>query len=93
MRRQLLRSTAFVRATRRLLKKDPALAEELYSALKLLKEDAFDPQLRSHKLKGRLAGSWACSAGYDIRIVFDLVKWEGEEAILLQAVGSHEEVY
>jgi len=59
----------------------------------MLAEDAFDVRLRSHKLKGPLAGLWACSAGFNLRIVFEFVKYEGVEAILLQSVGSHEEVY
>jgi len=49
--------------------------------------------LRTHKLKAPLADSWACSAGYDVRIVFTFVEWEGHEAVLLQTVGTHEEVY
>ncbi len=56
-------------------------------------EDAFHPQLRTHKLKGPLADSWACSVGYDVRLVFAFVESEGKEAILLQTVGTHEEVY
>jgi addiction module RelE/StbE family toxin len=93
MKRALLRSTAFVRAARRLAKKNPSAAGELRTALELLSEDAFDPQLRTHKLKGPFAGLWACSAGYDLRIVFAFVELEGQEAILLETVGSHEEVY
>jgi mRNA-degrading endonuclease YafQ of YafQ-DinJ toxin-antitoxin module len=61
--------------------------------LELLAEDAFHPQLKTHKLKGKLAGSWACSAGYDLRIIFQFVKHHGAEAILLEAIGTHEEVY
>ncbi len=37
-------------------------------------EDAFDARLASHKLKGDLVGFWACSAGYDLRIVFQIAK-------------------
>jgi len=48
--------------------------------------------LKTHKLKGELAGSWACSAGYDLRIVFEFVQHEGNEAILLQTIGTHDEV-
>lgn len=59
----------------------------------LLAEDAFDPKLRTHKLRGKLEGSWACSAGYDLRILFSLVEHERSEAILLETVGSHDEVY
>ena len=32
-------------------------------------------------------------AGYDLRIVFEFVQHEGAEAILLQAVGTHDQVY
>lgn len=93
MRRLLLRSAAFVRAARRLLKKHPHVAESLRATLELLAEDAFDPRLRTHKLKGELAGSWACSAGYDLRVVFDFIDHEGAEAIFLLTIGTHDEVY
>jgi len=49
--------------------------------------------LQTHKLTGKLKGSWACSASYDLRIVFKFVEHEGREAILLESVGTHEEVY
>lgn len=59
----------------------------------MLAEDAFDPRLKTHKLKGKLAGSWAGSGGNDLRVVFQFVTHKGSKAILLEAVGSHEEVY
>jgi mRNA-degrading endonuclease YafQ of YafQ-DinJ toxin-antitoxin module len=83
----------FLRAARKALKKDPALAQDIGSALELLEEDAFAPRLRTHKLKGNLAGSWACSAGYDLRIIFSFVEQRGAEAILLETLGTHDEVY
>jgi mRNA interferase YafQ len=61
--------------------------------LELLAEDALDPRLKSHKLKGQLAGSWACSVGYDLRIAFQFVKHRSKEAVLLEAVDTHDEVY
>jgi mRNA-degrading endonuclease YafQ of YafQ-DinJ toxin-antitoxin module len=93
VKRVLLRSTTFVRAAKRHVKKRPSVAEDLRQALELLAQDAFDPALKTHKLKGDLQGSWACSAGYDLRILFELVEHEGAEAILLQTVGTHDEVY
>jgi addiction module RelE/StbE family toxin len=93
VKRQLLRYSAFVRAAKRLLEKQPQAEGAFSQALTLLEENAFHPKLRTHKLKGRLQGSWACSAGYDLRIVFDIVQHGGSEAILLLTVGSHEEVY
>lgn len=93
MKRSLVQSAAFLRAARRLVKKHPEAASILQSAFEALASDAFQPSLRTHKLKGELAGAWACSLGYDLRIVFELVKHEGAEAILLLSVGTHDEVY
>jgi addiction module RelE/StbE family toxin len=91
--RILIQSGAFIRAAKRLVKKDSHAAEALRKALEQLSQDAYHPSLKTHKLSGELAGFWACSAGYDLRIVFSFVQWEGQEAILLHSVGSHEEVY
>lgn len=93
MRRLLLQSAAFVRAARRLVKKHSDAGPSLKSALESLAEDAFQASLKTHKLKGEFAGSWACSAGYDLRIVFEFVEHDGDEAILLKTVGTHDEVY
>lgn len=93
MRRVLLQTAAFVRAARRLVKKNPDAALNLQTALEALAENAFHAALKTHKLKGDLAGSWACSAGYDLRIVFEFVQHEGAEAIPLQTIGTHDEVY
>jgi len=93
VKRKLVRSRAFVRAAKRLLKKRPDVAEDLKAALELISEDALHPKLKSHKLKGELEGSWAASAGYDLRIVFQMVDYQGTEAILLLTVGTHDEVY
>jgi len=93
VRRPLLRSPAFGRDLRRWLKKHPESAESIESTLEQLSADAAHPSLRTHKLRGSLAGCWACSAGYDLRIVFEYTQYEGDEAILLLAMGSHDEVY
>lgn len=93
MKRVLLRSNSFIRTTKKLLHKKPHLALPVREALSLLAEDAYNPLLRTHKLTGNLQGSWACSAGYDLRIVFSLEKIEGKEVILLETIGTHDEVY
>jgi addiction module RelE/StbE family toxin len=93
LKRLLLPSKAFVRSAQRFVRKHPQLESELQLTLELLASDAHHPKLRTHKLKGKLLGSWACSAGYDLRIVFQFVKHRGQEAILLEAVGTHDEVY
>lgn len=93
MKRVLLQSAAFVKAARRWIKKHPQDAPALRAALESLADDAFRPELKTHKLKGELTGSWACSSGYDLRIIFAFVQHEGVEAILLQTIGTHDEVY
>ena len=69
------------------------MAEAIRDALAQLSADAFHPTLKTHKLKGNLAGSWACSVEYDLRIVFEFVEHEEAEAILLETIGTHDEVY
>ena len=89
----LLRSNAFVRSARKIVKKQPELAHNIQETLSALSDDPFQSKLRSHKLKGNLKESYACSAGYDLRIVFKLVQYEQQQAILLESIGSHDEVY
>jgi mRNA-degrading endonuclease YafQ of YafQ-DinJ toxin-antitoxin module len=93
--RTLVWSSSFVRALRRRVRRWPGLRDEVEKTLRQLAEDAFHPSLHSHKLKGQLSGAWACSVGYDVRIVFEFVRnpESGEEEILLLTVGSHDEVY
>ena len=77
MRRKLLRSSAFVRAAKRAVRKQASATKDIQAALNQVEEDAFHPRLRTHKLKGKLVGSWACTAGFDLRIVFRFVEYEG----------------
>lgn len=74
---------------------NPHLRAEIESSLRLLQEDVFTPRLATHKLKGKLKGVWACSAAYDLRILFEFVPSSegGEDEIFLIEIGSHEDVY
>ncbi len=93
MTRELIRSAAFIRAAKRYLKKHPDAVEDIRHILEVVCADAFDPRLKTHKLTGNLDGAWACSAGHDLRILFEFVDHEGDEAILLLTMGTHDEVY
>ncbi len=66
----LLRSNTFVRGARKTLKKHPEIAPNIQNTLELLSVEPFYPRLRTHKLKGEFQDSWACSSGYDLRIIF-----------------------
>ncbi|MBD2346228.1 type II toxin-antitoxin system RelE/ParE family toxin [Anabaena subtropica] len=91
----LVLSSSFKRAFKKLIRRQPELQEAIAARLGLLSADPFDPILQTHKLKGKLAGAWACSVEYDCRIVFNFVEnlESGEEEILLIDIGSHDEVY
>jgi addiction module RelE/StbE family toxin len=93
MNRPLIRSNAFIRGAKRLRKNNSQAVQSLRAALVQMQQDVFHPQLKTHKLKGDLEGSWACSFGYDLRIVFQFVRHEGQEAILLESLGTHDQVY
>jgi addiction module RelE/StbE family toxin len=89
----LLRSNIFIRNARKIVKKQPNVAQNIQKALTLLTTDPFHPQLKTHKLKGDLKDSYACSANYDLRIIFTFVESEKGQAILLESIGTHNEVY
>jgi mRNA-degrading endonuclease YafQ of YafQ-DinJ toxin-antitoxin module len=78
-----------------MVRRKPDLSARVENVPKLLVEDPFHPTLHTHKLKGDLAGLWACTVDYEYRIVFEFVNdpETGDEAILLDAVGTHHEVY
>ena len=84
-----------MRDARRLARRDPALRDRVEHALEQLAQDPFHPTLHTHKLKGELAGTWACTVDYDNRILFEFIQnpESGEEEILLLTVGTHDEVY
>ena len=93
--RILIEGPTFVRAFKRAIKKHPLLKQDIEDTVRLLGEDPFATELQTHKLKGKLVGSWACGVGYDLRIIFDFVKSASrqEDDIFLLENGSHDEIY
>jgi mRNA interferase YafQ len=89
----LLQSPMFIRAVRKMLNERPDAAQDLRSALRQLEDDPYHPSLRTHRLQGELRHAWACSAGYDLCVLFRFVRHKEKPAILLQTVGTHYEVY
>jgi mRNA interferase YafQ len=93
MKRVLLSTNVFTNAAKKAVKKDARVADELKIALELLTEDMYNSRLKTHKLKGNLKGSMACSIGYQLRLIFKIVRYQEKEAILLETIGTHDEVY
>lgn len=93
--RQLVLTPKFKRAYGKFIRRDTILQRRLEQTLQQMQEDVFAPRLGTHKLSGELYGLWACSCGYDCRVVFalELDPETGEEIILLLDIGTHDEVY
>jgi addiction module RelE/StbE family toxin len=58
--------------------------------LEIFVQNPFDPELKNHKLSGKLKGLSAISMEYDCRIVFEFLN---KNEVLLISIGSHDEVY
>ena len=93
MIRRIIRTTSFLRSAKRFLKKHPQAVPQLAALVEAMATDLYAPQLKTHKLHGPLAGLWACSGGYDLRVVFQLTSANGDEEIVLHALGTHDQVY
>ncbi|CCQ53181.1 type II toxin-antitoxin system RelE/ParE family toxin [Crocosphaera watsonii WH 8501] len=92
---KLIISPSFKRAFKNIIKKKPELKYKIESKLRLLSDNPYNPILRTHKLKGKLSGAWACTVEYDCRIVFCFEQNQEtlEEEINLIDIGTHDEVY
>lgn len=93
--RKLVLTPKFKRAFRKFTKRNAKLQQQIEKTLIEMEADVFASHLSTHKLSGKLYGLWACSCGYDCRIVFTL---EAEptsenEVIVLLDIGTHDEVY
>jgi addiction module RelE/StbE family toxin len=73
----------------------PELQTQIAQILTQLANDPFESSLETHKLKGKYKNHWACTAGYDLRIVFVFQKGteSREDEIWLVNIGTHDEVY
>ena len=93
--RRLIWTKTFTKCIRRVVKRKPSLRSEVERTLNLLEQDVFEPSLETHKLKGKLAGRWACTVERDLRIVFRFVRIEGEQEDVIQLlrIGTHDDVY
>jgi mRNA interferase YafQ len=93
--RKLVWDASFKRAFRQIGRSDPTLPQRTLEVLARLAANPFDPALKTHKLRGQLAGLWACWVEYDCRIIFafETDPDGGNELVVLVDIGSHDEVY
>ncbi len=93
MNRLLPPSTALARFARRFVRKPSQPASGLWLTLERLSGKAFQPQIKTHRLTGGLANSWARSVGNDFRVRSPFVKPTGRAANWLKSDCPHDEVY
>ena len=91
--RRLVSTPKFDRAYARYTKRDAARRKCVDETLARLEGNPNDPRLKMHRLSGHLAGQFACSCGYDCRILFEWHRDADDEAIILVNLGTHDEVY
>jgi len=80
----------FKRSYKRKVKNNNEYKKKFWDTLEIFAKDPFDPQLKTHKLSGKLKGLWVFSSLYDCRVIFKFVK---KDEVLLIDIGSHDEVY
>ena len=72
---------------RRSFKKLPiSTQQKAVKFLEVFQKDQFHPQLKTHKLSGKLVNRWSFSVDYSTRIMFEFVD---EETVGLIDVGPH----
>ena len=86
---KILPKKQFIKSASKLLQRNPSLDPQLSKILETPKNDPFSPSLKTHKLKGNLAGLYACSLTHNLRIIFELTS----DTVHLIDIGSHDEVY
>jgi mRNA interferase YafQ len=71
------------------------LQTRIENTLSQMELDVFATSLNTHKLSGELSDLYACSCGYDCRIVFSIEKEKQteKEVIILLNIGTHDDVY
>lgn len=96
LKRSLILTKAFEKSYKKFTSRNEALKSAIAKAILKLENDAYDPSIRTHRLSGNLAAYFACSCGYDCRIIFEIKKDQTDpslENILLLDIGTHDDVY
>lgn len=68
----------------------PQLKNKFWERIELFLNDPFNPILRTHKLSGKLKGSWAFSINNEHRVIFEFIS---NNKIMFIDFGTRDEVY
>ena len=85
---KILFKKRFVKQYQKLKKSDQNKVDH---ALKMFEKDPCDARLKNHALIGKLSGKRSISAGFNLRMIFEL---EGDYVVVIMiGVGTHNQVY
>jgi mRNA interferase YafQ len=87
--RQLVYSNSFERTLKKLLRKQPSLANLIINTLSLLVQNPFNPSLGSHKVYGDQK-IWSSVINFSIRVLWT---FDENRNIELRSIGDHDTVY
>jgi len=82
---EIVYSSKFAREYKKIPADIKDLAEQLETTFRT---NPFDTKLKTHKLKGRLAGFLSFSIGHKYRIIFELS--DNEEVTYFHSVGNYD---
>jgi addiction module RelE/StbE family toxin len=83
-------SSSFKRAFKRKIAGDKDREDNFWKKTEAFKNNPFEPQLKSHKLSGKLKDLWSFSVEYDLRVIF---YFADKEKVVFIDLGTHKEVY
>ena len=83
-------SSSFKRAFKKRIKGKQELESKFWNKLELFTNNPFEPNLKTHKLSGKLKDLWSFSLEYDERVLFYFT--DDGTAVFIN-IGNHDEVY
>jgi addiction module RelE/StbE family toxin len=83
-------SKSFERAYKKLIKRNPEKAIVILEKIHLFQSNPQHSSLITHKLTGTLSQLYAFKVEYDLRIIF---AWYSSSEVILEDIGTHDEVY
>ena len=86
-------TTRYLRAYARFVGRDRRRERCIEETIEALLKNPHEPHLKTHPLKGAMAGILSCTCGYDCRLLFRLRQDRDTEVIILLDIGTHDEVY
>lgn len=82
-------SSTFKKAFKR-ISKNKLTEQRFWDKTELFISDPFHPQLKTHRLSGKLKDLWSFSVEYDLRVIF---YFENKARVIFIDIGTHNEVY